>query len=309
MRSPATIPEPFPGPTGALVSRASENRYAGRVVRITAHGSKSGPAEAPPPASGGVVHATSPTWLLATRGRRVALICLAVLLVDQASKATRPAGTFIVNTGGAAILPSPLGDALWKSHTFGAACDAVACVLLLAAFGIAGALINTVQRVAAIAVLAGLLSNLVDRLGASSLFHAGLPRGSIDWIPIPAWPTAKANIADIVIALGVLAYAYHPARHAVQAIHALAHRSRTAHLAAATAGLITVAIWTIIWQANRHNAELKPTTPYETPAQCTAISHPSDGMDWVSYRPTAGPVPYRTPGSGKAILGCAGRAR
>ena len=66
------------------------------------------------------------------------------------------------------------------------------------------------------------LSNLADRLGASSLFHAGLPRGSIDWIPVPRWPTARTNLADVAIALGALALAYQPAR---KAMHALRTRS------------------------------------------------------------------------------------
>src|SRR5206468_2504389 len=83
----------------------------------------------------------------------------------------------------------------------------------------------------------------------------------------------------IVIALGVLAFTYQPARHAIRTIQALARRSRTAHLAAATTGLIVVAVWTTIWQANRHTAELRPTARSETPVQCTADSYPSDVMN------------------------------
>src|SRR5205823_10704941 len=134
-------------------------------------------------------------------------------------------------------------------------------------------------------------------LGGSSPFHAGPSRGSIHWIPVPAWPTAKANIADIVIAIGVLAFTQRPARRAVHAIQALSRRSRAARLAAAATGLIAVAIWTTVWQANRHAAELRTTTPPGTAAQCTVAVHSSDGTDWVSYRPTAGPLPYHPPTS------------
>ena len=307
MRSPVAISEPLPRSTSARVPRippAMAAKTCAGTVGITGHGGRSGPAEAPERARSCLVRAASLARLFGTRGRRVALLCLAVLLVDQVSKAIRPAGTFTVNAGGAAILPSFLGDALWRSPTIGAACDTVDTVLLLAALGRVRRLTNTWQRTAATAVLAGLLSNLVDRLGGSSVFHAGLPRGSIDWIPVPAWPTARANIADVIIALGVLALIYHPARHALLAVHDLARRSRAAHLGAAAAGLIAVAIWTTMWQANRNTMEHRPTNQSETFAQCTT-SYPSDGMDWVSYRPTAGPPAYRPPTAQQTVPGCA----
>jgi hypothetical protein len=83
-----------------------------------------------------LAQATPLTRLRGSRGRRVPVICLAILLIDQASKAVQPAGTFIVNTGGATILPSALGDTLWKSQTFGAACDTIDTVLLVAALAL-----------------------------------------------------------------------------------------------------------------------------------------------------------------------------
>jgi Signal peptidase (SPase) II len=239
------------------------------------------------------LRARPPAAQLITRRQRISLLCLAIPLMDQASKAVQPAGTFTVNTGGPAILPSALGDALWKSQTLGAACDSIDTVLLIAALGAVRMVTNTGQRVAVTAVLAGLLSNLVDRLGASSLFHAGLPRGSIDWITVPAWPSAKTNIADIVITLGTLALIYHAGHRMLRASRALARLVPASRLAAAATGIIALAIWTAIWQANRHTAELRPANRYETPSQCqAAIAYSSDGMDWVSYRPAGGPLPY-----------------
>lgn len=209
------------------------------------------------------------------------LVILVVVLVDQATKAVQPAGTFFVNTGGWSIFPSALGNALWNSHTFGAVCDTADTVLLLLGLRTAGKLTNTRQRTATTALLAGLLSNLIDRLGGASLFHAGLPRGAIDWIPVPAWATATTiNIADIVIVLAALSLAYHPVRQVTHALRAFA-RSRAARLAAAAAGLIAVAIWTTAWQANRHNAEKQPTAPAKTTEIHTAATYLSGGMDWV----------------------------
>ncbi len=143
-------------------------------------------------------------------------------------------------------------------------------------------------------------------LGGSSLFHAGLPRGSIDWISVPAWPIAKTNVADIVIVIGVLALLYHSVRRVIRAAQALARRRRVVRLAAAAAGVIAVAIWTPIWQADRHSAELGPTTRSETPSQCgtAPVVYSSDGMDWVSYRSAAGPLLYHPTASEQAFPGC-----
>ena len=230
---------------------------------------------------------------LTGRGQRISLLCLAILLVDQTSKAIRPAGTFVINTGGPAILPSALGDALWSSDTFGAACDSIDTVLLVAALGVVRKVTNGGRRVAATAVLAGLLSNLVDRLGAASLFHGGLPRGCIDWISMPAWPSAKTNIADIVIALGMLALFYHAGRRTIRAGHVLTRPIPAFRLGTVAVSVIALAMWTATWQANRHTAELRPASRSETPSQChAAILRSSDGMDWVSYRAAAGPLPY-----------------
>jgi hypothetical protein len=251
------------------------------------------PDRAPAGATGERLHAWPPAGFLTARGHRVSLLCLTVLLGDQASKAMQPAGTFTVNIGGPAILPSALGDTLWRSQTFGAACDSIDAVLLMAALGAASRATNTARRLAVTAVLAGLLSNLLDRLGASSLFHAGLPRGCIDWIPVPAWPSAKTNIADIFIALGILALVCHAGHRTARASYALLRPVPAKRLAAAATGVIALATWTAIWQANRHTAELGPISRFETPSQCHAtVVHSSDGMDWVSYRPTRGPLTY-----------------
>ena len=245
---------------------------------------------APAAATNGPVHAGPTGGRFLARGRRISLLCLAVVLADQASKAVQPAGTFAVNTGGPAVLSSALGDALWRSQTVGAACDSVGAVVLMAALGAVRTVTNTGHRVAVTAVLAGLLSNLVDRLGASSVFHAGLPRGCIDWISVPGWPSAKTNIADIVIALGVIALIWYAGR---RTIHGLVHHVPTPRLAAVATGVLVLAVWTAVWQVNRHTAELGPTSRSERPSRCHAASvYSSDGMDWVSYRPAVGPLPY-----------------
>jgi hypothetical protein len=236
-----------------------------------------------------------PVWLAWLRGRAhsVPLLCLAIVLLDQLTKAVQPTSILVINPGGAAIFPSPVDDTLWRSHTFGGACDTAGAAVLLAALVVANRLVNPSPRVAATAVLAGLLSNLLDRMGASSLFHDGLPRGCIDWIPVPMWPAARTNIADIVVSAGVLALAYHPARRAIRASQQLIRNSRSARTVGAGTGLLVIAIWTTFWQANRDGVELKATIRPETATHCATTLYTGDGMDWLSYRPKAGPLPYR----------------
>jgi hypothetical protein len=232
------------------------------------------------------------------------LLCPAIVVIDQATKAIQPTGKFVVNPGGTAILPSAVDDALWRSQTFGAACDSAAAAVLLTALVVANRLANPIPRVAATGVLAGLLTNLIDRMGASSLFHDGLPRGCIDWIPVPARPAARTNIGDMAIAVGVLALAYQPARRAIHAGQHLVRSSRCARTVGAGAGLVAIAIWTILWQANRNAAGLEATIRPETATQCASTVYTSDGMDWLSYRPKAGPVPYRAVTSLQTAADC-----
>jgi hypothetical protein len=233
-------------------------------------------------------------WLARRRGRahRVPLLCLAIVLVDQATKAIQPTGTFVVNPGGAAILPSRVNDALWRNPTFGAPCDTSAAAVLLTALVVANRQANPNLRVAATGVIAGLLSNLIDRMGGSSLFHHGLPRSCIDWIPVPAWSAARTNLGDRAIVVGVLALAYQPARQALHARHRRERSSRHARTMAAGTGLMTIALWTTFWEANRNAAGPETTARSETATRCASTAYTSDGIDWLSYRPKAGPVPY-----------------
>jgi len=125
----------------------------------------------------------------------------AVVLADQVTKAVQPPGSFAVNTGGAAVIPGTIGDALWQSPTFGAVTDTVDAALLVIALLYSRQLPGRCRTGALIAIAGG-LSNLADRLGATSLAHSALPRGSIDWIAL--WPGVKTNLADLGIAAGLL---------------------------------------------------------------------------------------------------------
>lgn len=225
------------------------------------------------------------------RRRWPLVLGVAVVLVDQATKAVPPTGAFIVNTGAFAALPSAFSDELWESPTLGAACDTLDAVLLLVALRLSFGLANTSHRAAATAIIAGLLSNLADRLGTTSLFHAGQPRGSVDWIPVPMWSPVQANLADVVIVVGAFGIACQPVRRAARALLTLARRSSATHLARATAGILAIAIWATFWQANRQGVDLEAAPRPETTA-CRPAP-PGEGTGRLLYSaPLPAPVTH-----------------
>lgn len=209
------------------------------------------------------------------RMRGTSALTLAVVVTDQVTKAVRPAGSFVVNSGGAGVLPSGLGDALWRSPVVGAACDTVDAVILVVGLTLAGRVRCEAIRYAVVAILAGLLSNLTDRLGASALFHSGLPRGSIDWIPVPLWPGARANLADVVIAVGALLLVARSARSAVGSVRSarsILVRSRVARASAALLAVLMLAGWTTYWQANRLAATQSSVPPIAPATTLCSVS-------------------------------------
>jgi lipoprotein signal peptidase len=231
-----------------------------------------------PPPSRSLVLPTSLPGLCrdAVRQHLTPLVCSGVLLADQVTKAVQPAGGFVVNTGAAGPLSSDLGDALWNSPTIGAACDTLDAVVLLVALAFAGTLRSTWNRMAATAVVAGLMSNLADRLGTSSLFHTDLPRGSIDWIQVPMWPTARSNVADVVIAVGALVLAFQVLRIAAPAVRHVARRTQRAHLASLAAAVLALVLWTHYWQYNREDVMPQPPA-HSTTMENTLSVCPVDG--------------------------------
>jgi hypothetical protein len=99
------------------------------------------------------------------------------VLADQVTKAVQPPGSFAVNTGGAAVIPGTIGDALWQSPTFGAVTDTVDAALLV------------------IALWPGVKTNLADLGIAAGLLVAGsalLPLAVRAVRRAPATATASA---------------------------------------------------------------------------------------------------------------------
>jgi hypothetical protein len=120
------------------------------------------------------------------------------------------------------------------------------------------------------------MSNLADRLGTSSLFHTDLPRGSIDWIQVPMWPTARSNVADVVITVGALVLAFQVLRIAAPAVRQMARRTQKAHLASLAAAVLALILWTHYWQYNREDVIPQPPA-HSTTMENTLSVCPIDG--------------------------------
>jgi lipoprotein signal peptidase len=225
---------------------------------------------------------------LATRSlyRRPLVVIAGVVGIDQVSKAVQHANQFVVNTGGAAIVPSSIGDFLWRSPHIGAVADTAAAAGLFAAVRLSGCLSGASRRVAAALVVGGLSSNLLDRLGFASLVHPGLPRGSIDWVPLGSH--LRANLADAFIALGTALLLAVGVTCTVRKVLRRRPLSRTSKLAL----LLALLIWTSVWGANRHAAvadRQDVLSKVDLAALCRdAYRYPSIGVDWLSWsRPLA----------------------
>jgi lipoprotein signal peptidase len=205
-------------------------------------------------------------------------VMVGVVAVDQVTKAVQHANHFVVNTGGAALVPSAIGDFLWRSPHIGAVVDTAAVAALCAVARLIPAIAGAIGRVGAAMMVGGLSSNLLDRLGFASLLHAGLPRGSIDWVPLGSH--LHANVADGFVALGAALIVANALRHW--------RLRRTTQVAT----LIALLIWTMVWGSNRcaasrHRQEVVAAA--QLSALCRAADrYPSTGMDWLSWdRPPA----------------------
>jgi hypothetical protein len=126
------------------------------------------------------------------------------------------------------------------------------------------------------------------------MFHDDLPRGSIDWIPVPLWPTARTNVADVVIAVGLLVLGHHLLRAVApsvvsgwRSVHASVLRTRVLHLVVVSAAVVALGGWTVYWQANRQAA-----VPPPSPRPSVAVPEHQAGAptDDVTWSPTLVPI-------------------
>jgi lipoprotein signal peptidase len=134
----------------------------------------------------------------------LALLTL-VIVLDQVTKwwAWRHFSTVTINVGGDPFVGHTVGG-LFAGQLTGARLDLLDAALL---GGVALTLMRgpkmTVLRACATLVVAGWMSNLLDRLGMHQVTAPGSPRGAIDFIHIDGY---YINVADFFIAGATIAF-------------------------------------------------------------------------------------------------------
>lgn len=128
----------------------------------------------------------------------------AVLVSDQLTKwsAWRHYDQTLINTGGY-ILLGPTIRSWYSAPVSGAVLDVLGLVTLALGGRLLLRLQPSVLVAGATAVVAGLASNLLDRLGLHRFSAPGSERGVVDFLPSP--DGGRGNVADLWIVLGLLA--------------------------------------------------------------------------------------------------------
>jgi lipoprotein signal peptidase len=130
-------------------------------------------------------------------------VCAVVVVSDQATKwlAWRHLDGTLINTG-AYVLLSPAIRQWFADPETGAIANAIGFTVV--AVGVAWLLWHRPSRWVVVGlglVLAGYLSNLLDRVGLHKWTAPGSGRGVVDFIP--SGGTSRGNVADLWIVLGL----------------------------------------------------------------------------------------------------------
>jgi lipoprotein signal peptidase len=203
-------------------------------------------------------------WLLLT-------VFTAVIGVDQVVKwlAWRRFDESLINGGGYILLGRVIRS-WFAAPASGAVADVLGGVLVV--LGIGRLLHSRRPRCVLIGgglVLAGSLSNLLDRLGMHNLTAPGSARGVVDFLP--SGGSSRCNVADVLIVLGILLLGYASVRRqlavgargsagpgSVVVRSGRAHRRRPRIVAL----IILLAVITLaVTSAMNHEGVYAPTSP------------------------------------------------
>jgi lipoprotein signal peptidase len=131
---------------------------------------------------------------------------LFILLVDadQLTKALAPSSWVTLDPGAGTWLPAMVGRA-FKGASTGAAIDAIGCALLVAIATVVTRRVgNPLTRAGVTVALAGMTSNLLDRLGLSKVTQDVQGRVVVNWFNIGVGRFRLGNIADLCDMVGAL---------------------------------------------------------------------------------------------------------
>lgn len=129
-------------------------------------------------------------------------IFLLIVAGDQLSKALAPKSWVYLDPGAGTLWPSFVSHA-FQSSAEGAVLDALA-VCVLGALGLVAARSarHRLSRAGTTVLLAGMSSNLLDRLGLASLTRGVHGRFVVNWFDLGAWRIYVGNVADCCYVVG-----------------------------------------------------------------------------------------------------------
>jgi hypothetical protein len=136
--------------------------------------------------------------------RWLGVLVVTIVSADQITKALVPRVWVTVDPGTGAYLPSFLRDQ-WKGPVSGALLDgAGVCALGVLGWLVAKRLRCLLTRLGGAILLAGLASNLLDRLGLAAVTQGATERGVINWFNLGLGSLGAGNIADFCYVTGTM---------------------------------------------------------------------------------------------------------
>lgn len=141
-------------------------------------------------------------WTRSAIGRsRWLLLALSLIAVDQLTKALAPGSWVTVDAGSGTWTPAAVGRA-FKGPVTGEILDGIGCALLVGAALATARVRATLPRTGVVVLLAGLTSNLIDRLGMAHITQSLEGRYVVNWFRFRVDRFQFGNIADLCYALG-----------------------------------------------------------------------------------------------------------
>jgi lipoprotein signal peptidase len=136
-----------------------------------------------------------------------------LVAVDQVTKALASSPSVSLDPAAGTLMPRIVGDQ-YAGPVTGALLDSVGvCLVAGAIFLVATRLRGRLPRLGAVVLLAGLSSNLLDRLGFATLTDGARERAVVNWFWLGLGPFKAGNIADCCCGIGVLLLLVAASRH------------------------------------------------------------------------------------------------